>query len=153
MDADKQEINFLELIFTDEIYGTLVRETNLHAQDRREAGSKMESSFTKEEIKAHLSIRMWIYMSKVKLSETRIYSAKDNFFWKLWYLYFCTVTTRDRFDKIFPYFHTDDRSCIRMNARETLYWIVKRSVTGTDPVQCEQEQVLRCVSGIKSVKN
>ena len=58
MDADKQEINFLELVFMDEIDGILVRETNLHAQDRREAGSEMESSFTKEEIKARLGIRM-----------------------------------------------------------------------------------------------
>ena len=35
----------------------------------------------------------------------------------------------------------------------TLYRIVKRSVAETDLVQCEQEQVLGCVSGIKSFKN
>ena len=34
----------------------------------------------------------------------------------------------------------------------TLYRIVKRSVAETDPVQYEQEQVLCCVSGIKSFK-
>ena len=77
MDADKQEINFLELIFTDEIfrgkiYEILVRETNLHAQDRREVGSKMENSLPKKKLNPILII--------VKLSETRIYLAKDNFF-------------------------------------------------------------------------
>ena len=35
----------------------------------------------------------------------------------------------------------------------TLYEIVKESVAGTDPVQCEQEQELRCVAGITSFKN
>ena len=35
----------------------------------------------------------------------------------------------------------------------TQYRIVKQSVAETDPVQCEQEQVLPCVSGIKSYKN
>ena len=35
----------------------------------------------------------------------------------------------------------------------TLYRIVERSVAETDPVQCEQERVLRCASGIKSSKN
>ena len=35
----------------------------------------------------------------------------------------------------------------------TLYGIVKRSIAETDPVACEQEQVLRCVAGIKSFKN
>ena len=34
MDVDKQQISFLELIFTDEIYGILVRETNLYAQQK-----------------------------------------------------------------------------------------------------------------------
>ena len=34
MHADKQEINFFELIFMDEIYGILVRETNLYAQQK-----------------------------------------------------------------------------------------------------------------------
>ena len=32
----------------------------------------------------------------------------------------------------------------------TLYRIVKRSVVETDRIQCEQEQVLCCGSGIKS---
>ena len=35
----------------------------------------------------------------------------------------------------------------------TLYRIVKRSVAETDPVQCEQEQVLPCIAGITSFKN
>ena len=34
MNDDKQEINFFELIFADEIYGILVRETNLYANRR-----------------------------------------------------------------------------------------------------------------------
>ena len=44
----------------------------------------------------------------VKLSERRIYSAKDNVFGNFG---ICTVMTSDQFDnKIFQYFHTDDRS-------------------------------------------
>ena len=35
----------------------------------------------------------------------------------------------------------------------TLYRIVKRRNAETDPVQREQEQVLRCVAGITSLKN
>ena len=38
-------------------------------------------------------------------------------------------------------------------AMYTLYWIVKRRVAETDPVQCEQEQVLHCIAGIKSFGN
>ena len=35
----------------------------------------------------------------------------------------------------------------------TLYLIVKGRVAETDPVQCEQEQVLRCVADITSFRN
>ena len=34
-----------------------------------------------------------------------------------------------------------------------MYRIVKRSVAETDPVWCQQEQMLRCVAGITSSKN
>ena len=115
MDADKQEINFSELILTDEIYERLVRETNLYAQQK--IAVKLDPQWravTKEEIKAYLGVR--IYMSKVKLSETRMYWAKDNFFGNFG---ICTVMMRDRFDKVSQYFHTNDRSFISLNARES----------------------------------
>ena len=35
----------------------------------------------------------------------------------------------------------------------TLYRAVKRGVAESDPVQCEQEQVLYCIAGIISFKN
>ena len=79
MDADDQEINLSELIFTDEIYGILVRETNLYAQQKIAVKPDPQwRAVTKEEIKAYLGIRMC--MSIVKLSETRMYWAKDIFF-------------------------------------------------------------------------
>ena len=113
MDAEKEEINFFELIFTDEIYEILVRETNLYAQQKIAVKPDPKwRAVTKEEIKAYLGIRM--YMSIVKLPETRMYWAKDIFFGNFG---ICTVMTRDRFDKISQYFHTNDRSSIPLNAR------------------------------------
>ena len=35
-----------------------------------------------------------------------------------------------------------------VQAMFTMHQIVKRSVAETDPVQCEQEEVFRCVAGI-----
>ena len=90
-----------------------MRETNLYAQQK--IAVKLNPKWravTKEEIKAYLGIRM--YMSIVKLPETRMYWAKDNFFRNFG---ICTVMTRDRFDKISQYFYTNDRSSIPLNAR------------------------------------
>ena len=44
-------------------------------------------------------------------------------------------------------------SIVAFKAMFTLYLILKRSVAETDPVQCEQEQVLRYVAGITSFQN
>ena len=115
MDADKQEINFFELIFTDKIHGILVRETNLHAQQKIAVKPNPKwRAVTKEETKAYLGIRM--YMSIVRLPERRIYWAKDNFFENFGICIICIVKTRDRFDKVSQYFHTNDRSSIPPNA-------------------------------------
>ena len=65
----------------------------------------------KEEIKTYVGIRM--YMSIVKLPETRIYWAKDIFFGNFG---ICTVMMSDRFDKISQYFYTNDPSSIPLNA-------------------------------------
>ena len=55
-----------------------------------------------------------MYMSIVKLPETRIYWARDNL---LGNFGICTVMTRDQFDKISQYFHNNDRISIPLNAR------------------------------------
>ena len=74
-----------------------------------------------------------MYMSIGELPETTIYWAKDKFFGNFG---ICTVMTRDQFDKISQYFHTNNRSSIPLNARgkpiDKLY-LVRRTGYYSEP--------------------
>ena len=54
-------------------------------------------------------------------------------------------------DMIFIFSQAIRQTWYHTQAMFTLYRIVKWSVAETDPVQCEQEQLHRCVSGIKAM--
>ena len=78
LDENQTELNFFELLFTDEIYEILVGETNLCTLQK--VAVKPDSKWRdleKDEMKAYLGIR--VYMSVVKLPETRMYCWTEDF--------------------------------------------------------------------------
>ena len=111
--ANRQEIDFFELIFPDKLYEHLVQKNNLYAQQK--IAVKPDHRWIpveKDEMKAFLGLR--IYMSIVNLPETRMYWAKDRLFGNFGISH---VMTRDRFDKISQYFHANDQSQMSFNAQ------------------------------------
>ena len=85
MTADKNEFNFLNLIFPPEIFDILVTQTNLYAQQVQEKLDKPDSRWTDttlDEIKAFIGIRL--YMRILQLPAMEMYWSTD-YVWKFVY--------------------------------------------------------------------
>ena len=106
MEADKNELHFLELLFPDEIYGILVTETNRYAQQLQEKLGKDDTNWTdttRAEMKAFIGIR--IFMSVLQLPSIDMYWSKDYMFGNL---FIPNIMPRDRFNKLCQYFHANN---------------------------------------------
>ena len=106
MKADKNELDFLELLFPDEIYGILVTETNRYAQQLQEKLGKDDTNWTdttRAEMKAFIGIR--IFMSVLQLPSMDMYWSKDYMFGNL---FIPNIMPRDRFNKLCQYFHANN---------------------------------------------
>ena len=113
LNENQTELNFSELLFTNEVYEILVKETNLYTWQK--VAVKPDPKWTdveKDEMKAYLGIR--VYMSVVKLPETQMYWAKDLLFGSF---RIAAIMPRDPFDKILQDFHVNDRSVMPLNAQ------------------------------------
>ena len=115
LDENQTELNFFELLLTDEVYKILLRETNLYAKQK--VAVKPDPKWRdvgKDEMKAYCTLEFCVYMSVVKLPETQTYWAKDFLFGSF---RIATIMPRDRFYKILQYFHENDLSVMLLNAQ------------------------------------
>eukprot|EP00112_Aurelia_sp_Birch-Aquarium-sp1_P021116 Seg5604.2 transcript_id=Seg5604.2/GoldUCD/mRNA.D3Y31 product="hypothetical protein" protein_id=Seg5604.2/GoldUCD/D3Y31 len=72
LSADKNEIDFLDLFFPEQIYHLVFEETNLYASQKIESKpDPLWKETTPEEIKAYIGIRL--FMAIKKLPETKMY--------------------------------------------------------------------------------
>ena len=113
LDENQTELNFFELLFTNEVYEILVRETNLYAQQK--VAVKPDPKWRdveKDEMNAYLGTH--VYMSVVKLPETQMYWAKDFLFGSFG---IAAIMPRDWSDKILQYFHVNNRSVMPLNTQ------------------------------------
>ena len=79
LNENQTELNFFELLYTDEVYEILVREINLYARHKVTVMPDLKwRDVEKDEMNAYLGIR--VYMSIVKLPETQMHWAKDFLF-------------------------------------------------------------------------
>ena len=96
LNGDAKEIDFFALMFPNEIFEILARETNRYAQ--RKIATKPDSRWretTPDEIKVFLGLR--IYMSIVNLPEMKMYWSTDFAFGNF---FPAKIMNRDRFDKL-----------------------------------------------------
>ena len=106
--ADKNELDFLDLLFPPMLYALLATETNRYAKQCQEKARKPDKQWadnetTATEIRCFLGIH--IYMSIVQLPSYKSYWSSDHLFGNFPIKHFMT---RSRFEKILQYFHTTD---------------------------------------------
>lgn len=104
LDKEKNEVDFLNLIFSEEIYQLLVVQTNLYAELC--TATKPDDKWrpvTMEEMKAFIGIH--VVMSVIQLPTYKQYWTTDSLF-KIPSV--PAIMTRDRFEKILKYFHCND---------------------------------------------
>eukprot|EP00112_Aurelia_sp_Birch-Aquarium-sp1_P011536 Seg2424.5 transcript_id=Seg2424.5/GoldUCD/mRNA.D3Y31 product="PiggyBac transposable element-derived protein 4" protein_id=Seg2424.5/GoldUCD/D3Y31 len=106
LSADKNEIDFLDLFFPEQIYYLVAEQTNFYASQNIESKpDPLWKETTPEEIKAYIVIRLFIAIKK--LPETKMYRSDDNVFGgeKV-----KQILPRKRFDKLSQYLDVNDRS-------------------------------------------
>ena len=106
--ADKNELDFLDLLFPPMLYALLATETNRYAKQCQEKARKPDKQWadnetTATEIRCFLGIH--IYMSIVQLPSYKSYWSSDHLFGNFPIKHFMI---RSRFEKILQYFHTTD---------------------------------------------
>ena len=106
--ADKNELDFLDLLFPPMLYALLATETNRYAKQCQEKPRKRDKLWadnetTATEIRCFLGIH--IYMSIVQLPSYKSYWTSDHLFGNFPVKHFMI---RIRFEKILQYFHTTD---------------------------------------------
>ncbi|CAC5420393.1 unnamed protein product [Mytilus coruscus] len=108
MTADRNELDFLNLMFPTVIFEILVAQTNLYAKQLQEKAGKPDTQWsdtTVVEMKAYIGIRL--YMSILQLPTMEMYWSKDFMFGNL---FVPNIMPRDRFDKLCQYFHANDKT-------------------------------------------
>ena len=106
LSADKNEMDFLDLFFPEQIYHLVAEQTNLYAgQKIQSKPDPLWKETTSEEVKAYIGIRL--FMAIKKLPETKMYWSDDDVFGgeKV-----KQIMPRNRFDKLSQYLHVNDRS-------------------------------------------
>ena len=105
--ANKKEVDFFNIVFSQELYRKIALETNLYAQQMQAANGNDPKwkDTTEEEIKAYIGLRL--FMSIVDLPEMKMFWSKDAFFGNF---AIANVMPRDRFNKLCQYFHVNDKT-------------------------------------------
>ena len=79
LSADKNEMDFLDLFFPEQIYHLVAEQTNLYASQKiKSKPNPLWKETTSEEIKAYIGIRL--FMAIKKLPETKMYWSNDDVF-------------------------------------------------------------------------
>ena len=106
MNAEKNELDFVSLIFIPEILSILVAQTNLYAMQLQQKLGRQDKQWTAttvDEIRAYLGIR--IFMSVLQLPAMEMYWSTDYMFGNL---FVPNIMPTDRFNKLCQYFHAND---------------------------------------------
>ena len=108
LSGDKREIDFFQLLFTENLFSLIANETNKHADQTQKKKGQNDNKWHRmdtKEIRAFIGMR--IYMSIVNLPNMKMYWCEDQFFGNFG---IADVMTRGRFDKLCQYFHVNDRT-------------------------------------------
>ena len=108
LEASKKEIDFFHLLFTEDLYELIARETNKYAEQLQQRNGKQDTYWQPTdaaEIRTFIGMR--IYMSVVNLPTMKMYWSEDKLFGNFG---IAEVMSRARFDKISQYFHVSDRA-------------------------------------------
>lgn len=106
LDCDKNELDFMQLFFPDDLMDHIIVETNRYASDKQKNKTgKIEPPFTKSELYAYFGIRT--YMSIVNIQKSDTYWSNDCVFGQF---YISKILPRDRYDRLTQYLHINDNS-------------------------------------------
>ena len=104
LSADKNELDFLDLFFPEQIYHLVAEQTNLYASQKFQSKpDPLWKETTSEEIKAYNGICLFMVIKKPP--ETKVYWSDGNVFGgeKV-----KQIMPRNRFDKLSQYLHVND---------------------------------------------
>ena len=108
LSGDKREIDFVQLLFPENLFSLIANETNKHADQTQQKKGQSNNKWHQTDAKEiHSFIGMRIYMSIVNLPSMKMYWSEDQFFGDFG---IADVMTRGRFDKLCQYFHVNDRT-------------------------------------------
>ena len=105
---DKKEIDFFQLLFTEDLYELIATETNNYAEQMQERKGRQDVYWQPTDtLEIRTFIGMRIYMSVVDLPNMKMYWSEDKLFGNFG---IAEVMTGARFDKLSQYFHVNDRT-------------------------------------------